>query len=206
MFGRIVLVLCCIKLARVKGFFVYSNERIISTKSWEICSSHKTNTFSECKKLTVWSGMGSNLRTDTASYPTLLESSSAPMWGSLISHRKIMICSWRRRYMVWLDICRVKQVWLGGTCILPPLLPASLCTTNRIMWLTAGHTQYPDPWTWSQQFPPKHRQQFTYFHGFTGTVVAQWLRCCATNRKVAGSIPACVILPLALWPWRRLSL
>ena len=22
------------------------------------------------------------------------------------------------------------------------------------------------------------------------TVVAQWLRCCATNRKVAGSIPA----------------
>ena len=23
-----------------------------------------------------------------------------------------------------------------------------------------------------------------------GTSVAQWLRCCATNRKVAGSIPA----------------
>ena len=26
-----------------------------------------------------------------------------------------------------------------------------------------------------------------------GTAVAQWLRCCATNRKVAGSIPASVI-------------
>ena len=26
-----------------------------------------------------------------------------------------------------------------------------------------------------------------------GTTVAQWLRCCATNRKVAGSIPAGVI-------------
>jgi len=26
-----------------------------------------------------------------------------------------------------------------------------------------------------------------------GTVVAQWLRCCATNQKVAGSIPASVI-------------
>ena len=25
---------------------------------------------------------------------------------------------------------------------------------------------------------------------FSGTAVAQWLRCCATNRKVAGSIPA----------------
>jgi len=27
-----------------------------------------------------------------------------------------------------------------------------------------------------------------YLH--MGTAVAQWLRCCATNRKVAGSIPA----------------
>jgi len=37
------------------------------------------------------------------------------------------------------------------------------------------------------------------FHGeidytvHCGTAVAQWLRCCATNRKVAGSIPAGVI-------------
>ena len=27
----------------------------------------------------------------------------------------------------------------------------------------------------------------------TGTAVARWLRCCATNRKVAGSIPDGVI-------------
>ena len=37
-----------------------------------------------------------------------------------------------------------------------------------------------------------------YFYMW-GTAVAQWLRCCATNRKVGGSI-----LPIALWPWGRL--
>ena len=29
-------------------------------------------------------------------------------------------------------------------------------------------------------------------HDHVGTAVAQWLRCCATNQKVAGLIPACV--------------
>ena len=36
-----------------------------------------------------------------------------------------------------------------------------------------------------------HRQYFWRPMFFTAaTAVAQWLRCCATNRKVAGSIPA----------------
>ena len=30
-------------------------------------------------------------------------------------------------------------------------------------------------------------------YGADGAAVAQWLRCCATNRKVAGSIPDGVI-------------
>ena len=31
---------------------------------------------------------------------------------------------------------------------------------------------------------------FSYVLSGQETAVAQWLRCCATNRKVAGSIPA----------------
>jgi len=35
---------------------------------------------------------------------------------------------------------------------------------------------------------------FSYVQGYyLGTMVAQWLRCCATNREVTGSIPAGVI-------------
>jgi hypothetical protein len=43
-------------------------------------------------------------------------------------------------------------------------------------------------------------------------MVAQWLRSCATNRKVAGSIPdgsrwfIDIILPIAPWPWGLPSL
>ena len=34
---------------------------------------------------------------------------------------------------------------------------------------------------------------FVRYNITKGTAVAQWLRCCATNRKVAGSIPDGVI-------------
>ena len=35
-----------------------------------------------------------------------------------------------------------------------------------------------------------HQHYYHYYCILWGTGVAQWLRCCATNRKVAGSIPA----------------
>jgi hypothetical protein len=52
-------------------------------------------------------------------------------------------------------------------------------------------------------------RKFSSIYSSLGTAAAQWLRCCATNRNVAGSIPAGVIgifhshkiLPIALWPW-----
>jgi hypothetical protein len=39
-------------------------------------------------------------------------------------------------------------------------------------------------------------------HHLFGTAVAQWLRCCATNQKVAGSIPGGVI---GIFHWHNLS-
>jgi len=42
-------------------------------------------------------------------------------------------------------------------------------------------------------------------HHPVGTVVAQWLRCCATNQKVQSQMVSLeffinIILPIALWP------
>ena len=34
---------------------------------------------------------------------------------------------------------------------------------------------------------------YSYVITQMGTAVAQWLRCCATNRKIVGSIPASII-------------
>ena len=42
-------------------------------------------------------------------------------------------------------------------------------------------------WTSDQLFSVSFTRQHTTLT--RGTAVAQWLRCCATNRKVAGSIP-----------------
>jgi len=59
-------------------------------------------------------------------------------------------------------------------------------------------------WGWSETFNMYSGQKL-FLPRNTGTAVAQWLRCCATDRKVAGPIPAGVsgffidiFLPIAL--------
>ena len=45
---------------------------------------------------------------------------------------------------------------------------------------------------WPYNIPDTVRLKTNADSTFLGTAVAQWLRCCATNRKVAGSIPPSV--------------
>jgi len=40
---------------------------------------------------------------------------------------------------------------------------------------------------------PKSVKNYYKYGNKSGTAVAQWLRCCATDRKVVGSIPSGVI-------------
>ena len=54
--------------------------------------------------------------------------------------------------------------------------------------------------------PPLPSKKYSCYSFPLGTAVAQWLSCCATNRKAAGSIPDgdSGIFPIALWSWGRL--
>jgi len=53
-----------------------------------------------------------------------------------------------------------------------------------------GPSSIPRRFIWELWCKKRHWEEFSSgYLNFPGTAVAQWLRCCATNRKVAGSIP-----------------
>ena len=74
-----------------------------------------------------------------------------------------------------------------------PWLRRSVASLSpRRPWLDPGVSPCEflmDKWYWDRFLS----QYFGFLLSLSGTAVAQWLRCCATNRKVAGSIPDGVI-------------
>ena len=71
---------------------------------------------------------------------------------------------------------------LERTVLRPALLPVKTAQFTEVF--PSGMTSKSK----IAQFNWECMGRFTLIH-LMGTAVAQWLRCCATNRKVAGSIP-----------------
>jgi len=64
-------------------------------------------------------------------------------------------------------------------------------TESKLVWgLNQSGNKKDRPWGQPSLPYNGYWNYFLRVQQLGGTAVAQWLRCCATNRKVAGSIPA----------------
>ena len=143
---------------------------------------------------------------------------------SLSSFQGIRQLEWGKNYRffhfdlnkLWCKILEQRFLTCG-----PRIALGSLSSVHRIRQLECGKNYFISNNLWlkySFSFRIECREQshlwpVDFRIGDRGRV-AQRLRCCATNRKVSSSIPDGVIgifhwrkiLPIALWPWDRLSL
>jgi len=71
------------------------------------------------------------------------------------------------------------------------LVPTVYIKTCQAIWYSTVHLSTAT--CISKNITPNFIILFFQVRLILGTAVAQWLRCCTTNRKVAGSIPAGVI-------------
>ena len=97
-----------------------------------------------------------------------------------------------RQHLVWMgavELCVQKErIFLSpGTCFL------SSCKHNVIgsYQKHAGKACYGT--VLCKMGPPNPRNNLSTTWYFQGTAVAQWLKCCSNNRKIADSMPASVI-------------
>ena len=123
---------------------------------------------------------------------------------SVINQLDAQMCSPDQKLCVWGRRNRLKMY----TTVIIPLVCMGV-QPGRTRWgslrICGPKEEVTGEWgnLYSENF------NYIYIYIYVGTAVAQWLRCCATNRKVSGSIPAGVIeschshkiLPIALWTW-----
>ena len=72
-----------------------------------------------------------------------------------------------------------------------PTISCASQSSVRNMWQTQGQLSYQTQSVLTSFY--RCNVHFEIYVVHSGIAVAQWLRCCAKNRKVAGSIPAGVI-------------
>jgi len=85
-------------------------------------------------------------------------------------------------------------LWVSNIPVLqtvPGMLESDAAKPGQAPRVQSAHevTNFVSP-TYRPPLPPR---KYSWYSCILGTAVAQWLRCCATNRKVAGSIQAGVI-------------
>jgi len=85
-------------------------------------------------------------------------------------------------------VCHIPELSIDGLHLFMVITTDVYCSFTRTIHATIRTFTHAYLRTIHNIFPVSF-----YVKIYMGTAVAQWLRCCATNRKVAGSIPGDVI-------------
>ena len=117
-------------------------------------------------------------------------------WFSLLLSPSIILSEIVHCLVPWVkvkfraDVRTSQLILMAGVALLLDTRKWSVLTPTDLHIATAsGCTAHGPPADW-HVFSPICLFEFGFYLTVLGAAVAQWLRCCVTNWKVAGSIPA----------------
>ena len=119
--------------------------------------------------------------TPTPSPPPTPTPSQPPLQRLSFSTGDITVGDWRWPRNLFLAV--------GGDLLLPPIVPAQACHWVTFYFARSNTTRF------TSGFDNSGYRKIAAVDNIVIKIVywAQWLRCCVTNRKVAGSIPDGII-------------